>query len=57
MTDCRICRILSFNHLKHNNVTTTMPNTIKLSRVVTYYEGLAPIESHNLLITWSYEIR
>ena len=33
-----------------------MPKTIKLSSVVTYYEGRPPIESYNLLITWSYEI-
>ena len=29
---------------------------IKLERVVTYHEGLPPIELYGLLITWSYEI-
>ena len=29
----------------------------KLGRVVTYHQGLPPIKSHNLLITWSGRIK
>ena len=38
-----------------------MPMATKLvtyhERVVTYHEGLQPIKSHDLLVTWPYKIK
>ena len=36
--------------------TTRVPMVTKLGRLVTYLDGLFPIISHYLLITWSCEI-
>ena len=33
-----------------------MPMATKPDRVVTYYEGLPPLKSHDPLITWSCKI-
>ena len=40
----------------HYNSTTRMPMTTKLCRMVTCHEGLSPIWSYDLLITWSCEV-
>ena len=42
--------------LKHHISTAAMHMAFKLDRVVTYDDGLPPIKSHDLLITWSCEI-
>ena len=41
---------------KHSISTTTITMVTKLSRMVTNYEGLQPVTSHDPSITWPCEV-
>ena len=50
------CGILLFNQQKHYITSTTLPMVIKIGSMVTNFEGLLPIKSHESLITRFYKI-
>ena len=51
----RACGLFFVNHWKYISITT-LPVATRLSRVVTYHDGLPLIKSHDPLITWSCKI-
>ena len=56
---CSVDHVILQGHLTNKNYflsTTRVPMATKIDRLMTYLDGLLPIKSQNLLITWPCEI-